>query len=63
MSDDDLSASPLCRLVGLLDEEEIECIRARSREWREAFDREMAAGDAPDTVEERPSEDDGEGIK
>lgn len=34
-------ATPLKRIVGLLDEEEAEQAREHSREWREEFDREI----------------------
>ncbi len=39
------TAEPLRGLVGLLDEEEAAAARERSREWREAFDREMLGED------------------
>ena len=41
----DAPAAPLRRLVGLLDEDEADAARERSREWGEAFDETMA----PDT--------------
>ena len=40
-------AAPLRNLVGMLDEEAADQARARSREWREAFDEEIERGDEP----------------
>jgi DNA-binding transcriptional ArsR family regulator len=43
---DTAPASPLRNLVGFVDEETAERARDRSREWRDAFDDELEAGDA-----------------